>query len=107
MITDQIIVKCVSIDVIPEHRQSFIDATIENGRRTRQEPGNLRFDILCSDENPNRFFLYEAYASHAAIAEHKNTDYYQKWREIAEPLMVKPRETREFHIVEPKDFKKA
>lgn len=105
--TNQTIIKCVSIDVISEHRQLFIDATTENGNKTRQEPGNIRFDILCSAENPNRFFLYEAYASEDAIAAHKKTDYYQKWREVAEPLMAQPRETREFYIIEPKDFKKV
>jgi autoinducer 2-degrading protein len=107
MNTKNIIVKCVTIEVFPEHNRAFLEATIENGRLTRKEIGNLRFDILQSLDNQNRFFLYETYASQSAIDAHKTTDYYQRWCEIAEPLMIRPRETLSYQIIEPLEFKKS
>lgn len=55
------------------------------------EPGNLRFDVLQSKEDPNRFLLYEAYESDEAAAAHKKTAHYLSWRDAVEPWMARPR----------------
>ena len=41
----------VTIFVNPDRVMAFIDATLENARNTRKEPGNLRFDVLQAEES--------------------------------------------------------
>ena len=85
-------IACVTVFVKPEYREEFIEASLENGRNTRKEPKNLRFDILQCLDDPNRFFLYEVYRDESGMDDHKNTDHYQKWRDTVEEMMAKPRE---------------
>ena len=86
------IVTMVHVEVTPENIESFILATTENHLESVKEPGNLRFDVLRNDENPNRFVLYEAYKNKESAAAHKKTAHYLKWRETVAPWMAKPRE---------------
>ena len=86
-------VVCVTVAVVPEHVQSFIQATLENARLTRQsEPGNLRFDVLEAEAEPTQFFLYEAYREKDDFARHQQTAHYLKWKETVSPWMAKPRQ---------------
>lgn len=101
---DDIIVKCVSIKVKPEFLSLFTEATIRLGQKTREEAGCLRFDVLQSSDVSHHFFLYEAYASMDAIKIHKNKNYYNNWRNEAEPLMMEPRRTISHKIILSKDF---
>jgi len=97
------IVYCVNIYVKPENTQEFIDATVENHTGTRKEPGNLRFDVLRHTDDPARFLLYEVYESDAAVAEHKKTPHYLKWRETVADWMAQPREGVSYSVVCPED----
>ena len=83
---------CVSVFVKPEFRNTFIKATLENARNTRNEPKNLRFDVLQGLDDPDRFFLYEVYQDESGMDDHKTTSHYQQWRETVEKMMAKPRE---------------
>jgi autoinducer 2-degrading protein len=56
-----------------------------------REPGNLRFDVLQSPDDPTRFVLYEAYASAEAAAAHKATPHYLAWRDAVAPWMAEAR----------------
>ncbi|MBN2022423.1 MAG: antibiotic biosynthesis monooxygenase [Pirellulales bacterium] len=85
-------VACVHVHVLPEHRQAFIEATLENARGTRREPGNLRFDVLQSQDDPDRFLLYEVYRDEAGMAAHKQTPHYARWAETVAPWMAEPRQ---------------
>lgn len=85
-------IACVSVYVKPEHREAFIEASLENARNTRKEPKNLRFDVLQGLEDPDRFFLYEVYRDEGGMDDHKTTSHYQTWRETVEKMMAKPRE---------------
>lgn len=84
-------VTIVEVQVRPEHIQHFIDASRLNHAGSVREPGNRRFDILQSADDPGRFVLYEAYASAADAAAHKNTAHYQTWRDTVAPWMAVPR----------------
>lgn len=86
------IVTVVHVKVRPERVEEFIRATIENHRESVKEPGNLRFDVLRNDAEPNRFLLYEAYENEEKAAAHKLTAHYLKWRETVESWMASPRE---------------
>jgi len=85
------IVVCVHVSVKPEHREGFIEATLENAGRTIHEPGNLRFDVLQQADDPNRFVLYEVYRDEAGADAHKQTAHYAKWRDTVAAWMAEPR----------------
>ena len=84
-------VTMVHVQVKPGHVQDFIAACRLNHEGSIREPGNRRFDILQSSNDPSRFVLYEAYASAEDAAAHKNTPHYMKWRDTVAPWMAAPR----------------
>ena len=71
-------VTIVHVQVKPEHVEEFIEASRLNHAASVQEPGNRRFDVLQSSDDPCRFVLYEAYSSAAEAAKHKQTAHYPK-----------------------------
>jgi quinol monooxygenase YgiN len=83
---------CVTVHVTPEHVQSFIEATLENARGSRREPGNVRFDVLRAESDPAQFFLYEVYREKEDFARHQQTPHYLKWKETVAPWMAVPRQ---------------
>jgi autoinducer 2-degrading protein len=85
-------VVCVTIQVTPEHIQSFIQATLENARRSLHEPGNVRFDVLQAETDPARFFLYEVYREKEDFGRHQQTPHYLRWKEAVAPWMAVPRQ---------------
>ena len=82
----------VTIFVKPECLAQFQEATLENARNTRHEPGNLRFDVLQAEDDPTRFLLYEAYREKADFAAHQQTEHYFRWKDRATDLMAQPRQ---------------
>lgn len=81
----------VSIEVLPEHIDAFIAATLANAHGARSEPGNLRFDVLRAEDDPNHFILDEVYRDDAAMAAHRESPHYQTWAAAVEPWLVQPR----------------
>ena len=49
-------VVCVTVFVKPEKIKDFKEATLENAWNTRQEPGNVRFNVLQTENDLSRFF---------------------------------------------------
>lgn len=84
-------VTLVYVKVKPEFVDDFINMTRANAKGSVQEPGNLRFDVLQSPEDPCQFVLYEAYKSEADAKAHKNTPHYLAWREAVADWMAEPR----------------
>ena len=84
-------VTLVYVHVITNHAAEFIEATRRNHAASVQEPGNLRFDVLQSEEDSAHFVLYEAYLTAEAAAAHKHTPHYQTWKETVAPWMASPR----------------
>jgi len=84
-------VAIVHVHVKPECVDAFIAASRANHEASIQEPGNRRFDVLQSADDPARFVLYEAYASAADAAAHKQTAHYLTWRETVADMMAEPR----------------
>ena len=84
-------VTLVHIEVKPSHVVDFIAATQRNHEASIREPGNRRFDVLQAPDNPCRFILYEAYATVADAAAHKQTAHYAVWRDAVAPWMAAPR----------------
>ncbi len=85
-------VTLVHVHLKPEHVADFIEATRRNHEASIREAGNRRFDVLQSAEDPTRFVLYEAYASAADAAAHKQTAHYLAWRDAVAGWMAAPRQ---------------
>jgi autoinducer 2-degrading protein len=85
-------VVCVSVHVTLEQVRSFIQATLENARNSRLEPGNVRFDVLQAEADPAQFFLYEVYREKEDFARHQQTPHYLRWKETVAPWMAVPRQ---------------
>ena len=81
----------VFIHVKPDQVEAFKVATLENARHSIQEMGVARFDVIQQRDDPTRFVLVEVYRTADDPARHKETAHYQKWRDMAEPMMVEPR----------------
>ena len=94
-------VTCVHVRVKPNQIEAFRQASILNHRKSIQEPGNQRFDILQSKDDPSLFLLYEAYESEAAAAAHKTTAHYLQWREAVADCMAEPRKGISYQSVSP------
>jgi autoinducer 2-degrading protein len=97
------IVTAVTVYVKPEHVGAFITATVENHEGSVKEPGNMRFDVLQSMDDPTRFLLYEAYETRDAAKAHKETPHYLKWKETVADWMARPREGVPHSVVAPGD----
>ena len=96
---------CVSVSVKHGCEGSFIKTTSFNREETLKEKGNLRYDILQSENDPSHFMLYEVYRSEEAVRAHKETSHYKNWREKVAPWMARDRRGEKFHAVYPEEEK--
>jgi quinol monooxygenase YgiN len=93
----------VHVHVKPELVDAFAAATRENARRSAQEPGVVRFDVVEQSDDPTRFVLIEIYRTADAPARHKETAHYATWRDAVEPMMAEPRRSVKYRAVVPDD----
>ena len=94
-------VTTVMVHVKSDHIDDFIEHTVPNHEASIEEAGNLRFDVLQSQEDPARFLLYEAYESKEAAAAHKETEHYKRWRERVADWMAEPRQGIVYNGIRP------
>ena len=91
----------VHVTVKPDCIEAFKQATIENARQSRKEPGIARFDVIQQQDDPTQFVLVEVYRNVEATAAHKETAHYAAWRDRAEPLMAAARTRQQYTNVSP------
>jgi quinol monooxygenase YgiN len=89
----------VSVHVLPEAVDAFIDATRANAEASRLEPGVARFDVVQAQDDPTRFVLVEAYRTEDAAGAHKETEHYATWRDTVAEMMAEPRSSLRFREV--------
>ena len=94
----------VRLEVKPDRVNDFLQLVTFNATESRKEPGNLRFDVVLSLDNPTLFRLYEVYRDEAAVAAHQATPHYAKWRAEIEALLVTPRLSEKFKSVFPEPY---
>ena len=82
----------VTIFVKPEFREPFIEATYANATGTRLESGNIRFDVLQAEEDPDRFMLYEVYVTKEDFTRHQQTAHYATWKNAVSEWMAQLRQ---------------
>jgi autoinducer 2-degrading protein len=85
-------VVAVTVFVKRGFEKQFIDATLDNARHTRKEPGNDRFDVLQAEDDPSRFLLYEAYHTKDDFARHQQTAHYLRFKNAVADWMAQPRQ---------------
>jgi len=93
----------VYIKVKPEHVSEFVEAARPNHENSILEPGNRRFDILQSADDPTSFIFYEAYRDEASAKAHKETNHYMAWRDKVSDWMAEPRRGIRYAGLFPKD----
>ena len=81
----------VNIHIKQESIEPFRQATLENARHSRKEPGVMRFDLLQQSDDPSRFVLIEGYRDQAAVAAHKETAHYHTWLAAVDGMFAEPR----------------
>ena len=91
----------VHVRVKPESVADFRQASIENARNSVQEPDIARFDVIQQQDDATRFLLIEVYRTAEAVAAHKETAHYAKWRDAVAPMMAEPRSSVKFNAVFP------
>jgi autoinducer 2-degrading protein len=82
----------VTVHVKPEFVDRFIEATLDNARNTRREPGNVHFDVSRAEDDPNRFLLYEVYHTKDGFTAHQLTAHYLRWKAAVADWMAQPRQ---------------
>ena len=91
----------VYVHVKPEAVEPFMEATRLNHEGSVNEPGNVRFDVIQSQEDPTRFVLYEVFEDANAAAAHKLTPHYLTWKETVTEWMAEPREGVAYRVLCP------
>ncbi|ANU82396.1 autoinducer-2 (AI-2) modifying protein LsrG [Aggregatibacter actinomycetemcomitans] len=91
----------VEINIKEGKELEFLDVFERNHIGTRQEPGNLRFDVLRDPEVRTRFYAYEVYVNEAALEEHRKTAHYHRCVAKLEPIMTGSRSKKIFEWVFP------
>jgi (4S)-4-hydroxy-5-phosphonooxypentane-2,3-dione isomerase len=92
-------VVAVTVWVKPDSAQAFVDATLDNARNTRHEPGNARFDVSRAEEDPAKFLFYEAYRTKDDFVKHQQTPHYLKWKAAVADFMAQPRQGIKHHSI--------
>jgi autoinducer 2-degrading protein len=95
------IVTTVMVHVKTNHIDDFKRECIKNHENSVNEPGNMRFDILQSSEDPSQFLLYEGYDSVESAAAHKKTAHYAAWRDAVADWMAEPRKGIPYKAIKP------
>ncbi|MBN1396522.1 MAG: antibiotic biosynthesis monooxygenase [Bacteroidetes bacterium] len=91
----------VHAHVKPDQVEAFKKASAENAQNSIKEPGIARFDVMQSQDDTTKFVLIEVYRTAEDPARHKETAHYQKWRDIAAPMMAEPRSSFKYNNVFP------
>ena len=87
----------VTVHVKPGFAEAFVQVTLDNARNSRHEPGNVRYDVLRAEDNPNRFAFYEAYHTKEDFVKHQQTQHYQRWKDAVADMMDQPRQGVKHH----------
>ena len=74
--------------VKPECVEAYIEAMVSNAHATKQEPGNLRFDLLRAPADPCSFMLYEVYKDQEAHKAHLGSKHFMTWKETVKDMFV-------------------
>lgn len=70
----------LAVNVKPEYRQSFLDATFFKAQTVVSEEAEvLQFQIMMDIANPNRFYFYEVFTDENAVQDHWESEAFKNW----------------------------
>ncbi len=81
----------VTLHIKLDRIDDFLRVTAANVAGSRQEPGNLRFDVIAVDGKPGEYRFYELYTDEAAFKAHQATAHYAAWKADVEALQAERR----------------
>lgn len=85
--TDSMYSIMVEINVKPEYRESFIEASLAEARGViESEAGVFQFQMLEDEKNPNRFYFFEIFRDESAEKAHLDTDVFKTWWKTVESM---------------------
>jgi len=91
----------VQVQVKEGQEEDFLEASLQNARKSKGEPLNQRFDVLQQRDAPGNFALVEIYRNADGPAGHKETPHYQQWRNDVADMMAVPRTAVQYDTVFP------
>ncbi|MDP8078543.1 (4S)-4-hydroxy-5-phosphonooxypentane-2,3-dione isomerase [Phocoenobacter skyensis] len=94
----------VEINIKEDKEEEFLEVFERNQVGTRQEEGNLRFDVLRDTEIRTRFYAYEVYKDQNALEEHRKTPHYHRCVQELESIMTGSRSKKIFEWVMPENL---
>lgn len=74
------------VDFIPPKKDEGIAALKAIAEPSRQEPGNLRYDILQQASRPNHLTLVEAWRDHKSLEAHEVAAHTARFRDVSTPM---------------------
>ena len=77
----------VELEIDPDRTGEFRRMVLKHAENSLGEAGCLRFEVTVSEEDPARFFIYEAYEDSAALEIHRKQPYLAEFREKSAPLV--------------------
>jgi (4S)-4-hydroxy-5-phosphonooxypentane-2,3-dione isomerase len=81
----------VSFEVPASRREEFIAAALEDGRNSEtEEPGTYRFELIEDENDPNRFYLDEAYEDIPSFETHVDGRHFKRFFELIESYAQGP-----------------
>lgn len=77
--------------------ESYRAAILVNARKSIQEPGVLRFDVLQDQNDPSHFCLFEIYRDEEGRAAHLEAEHFKAFRQaVVEGGMLAQRTSDQF-----------
>ncbi|MEC9261722.1 MAG: putative quinol monooxygenase [Pseudomonadota bacterium] len=69
---------------------NFLPLMLNNARQTRQEPGNIAFDVFGKEQGGTTIYLFEQWQDEAALERHMQTPHLQKVITAVETGVMQP-----------------
>ena len=79
-VSESMIVVQITHKILPDCVERYVEATLANAQATRQEDGNIRFDLLQDANDPCTFQLYEVYSDRSAHQAHLASARFATWK---------------------------
>ena len=77
-----------AINIRPECRQAFLDASIFEAQSVlSEELGVFQFQVMVDAADPNRFYFYEVFRDEAAVQAHRDTSAFKNWWDSIQPML--------------------
>lgn len=74
----------VQAEIKADRLDEFLDLIEKDAIGSRAEAGCIRFDVVQSQEDPNKFIFYEVYKDLDAVLFHKEQPHFALWTKFKE-----------------------